>query len=615
LFAVIVLLAALAVAELVALTSANAPQLHFIVIAGIVVALLGTFAALVGLHAVARELLEHRRIEAELRASEAKFAGILAIAADAIITIDENQRILHYNIGAERIFGWSAAEMIGESLTRLLPDRFRSHHEDHITDFAKSGDVARRMGSRRAISGLRKDGVEFPAEASISSLSIGDGRIFTVVLRDITERKREEENERFLARAAATLGTSLDYASTLRSVVHLPIPFLADCCVIDIAVEGSQLRRLVSVHEDPDITKRLRMLEESATVPDWPFPVTEVMASGRSVLRRELQPGWEVAGSPGGDGAALVGSLGIQAFLSVPLIARERAIGALTLISTDRRRVIGEAETAIAESLARQAAFAIDTAWLYQAAQRATAARDEVLSVVSHDLRNPLSAISMCARVLMDAPPADLESRREMVGAILESTTIMNHLIQDLLDVSAIESGHLRLTRRSEALQPLLHQVQEMHRQAARDRGVAVEAVISPDMPPVHADAMRLVQVLTNLVGNAVKFTESGGHVTIRAAVDGNAARLSVADTGIGIPPEHLSQIFDRWWHAKRSSRTAGTGLGLAIARGIILAHGGRIWVESTLGSGSIFFFTLPLAADRASDAEERPATSHASVL
>lgn len=615
LFAVIVLLATLAVAELVAQTSPNAPRLHLLVVGVILLALVGTFGALVGLHAVARELLEHRRIEAELRASEAKFAGILSIAVDAIITIDDNQRILHYNYGAERIFGWTAGEMIGQSLARLLPDRFRGRHEHHISDFANSGDVARRMGSRSAISGVRKDGVEFPAEASISSLSIGDRRIFTVVLRDITEQKREEENDRFLAHAAATLGTSLDYASTLRSVVHLPIPYLADCCVIDTALEGAQIRRLVSVHEDPDITKRLRSLEETTTASDWPFPVAEVMASGRSVLRRELQPGWEAAGSAGGERVALVGSLGIQAFLVVPLIARGRTVGALTLISTDANRSMGGAETAMAETLARQAAFAIDNAWLYQAAQRATGARDEVLSVVSHDLRNPLSAISMCARVLMDAPPADLESRREMVGAILESTTIMNHLIQDLLDVSAIESGHLRLTTRTESLQPLLHQVKEMHRQAAGDRGVAVEAVISPDMPPVHADAMRLVQVLTNLVGNAVKFTESGGRVIIRAAVDDNYARLSVEDTGIGIPPEHLPQIFDRWWHAKRSSRTAGTGLGLAIARGIIVAHGGRLWVESALGSGSTFSFTLPLAVDSTGEAEGRTEASHSSAL
>lgn len=330
---------------------------------------------------------------------------------------------------------------------------------------------------------------------------------------------------------------------------------------------------------------------------------------------RRLSAGWEREGGNGDPSIDDLEALGIQATLTIPLVARDRVLGALTLISTDPSRQFDDGESALADDLAHRAAFAIENARLYQAAQQASQARDEILGVVSHDLRNPLSAISMCARVLLESPPAAAEDRRELADAILESTHLMQRLIQDLLDVSTIESGHLKIQTRREVLGPIVDAALTMVREGADERGLSLVRDLAPNLPDVQVDAMRLEQVLANLVGNAVKFTERGGSVTVRAEASGEMVRVAVIDTGVGIPPEHLPHIFDRYWHARRQSRTVGTGLGLAIARGIVEAHGGSISVESALGGGTTFLFTLPaVESDRATPAPgaKRGATAEA---
>ena len=186
---------------------------------------------------------------------------------------------------------------------------------------------------------------------------------------------------------------------------------------------------------------------------------------------------------------------------------------------------------------------------------------------------------------------------------------MMNRMIEDLLDVATIDSGHLRIDRDEQQLPPLVDRVLEMTQGSARERGVSLMDDLPPSLPAVTVDPTRFVQVLANLVGNAVKFTEAGGKVTISAQDRGTEVVVAVADTGIGIPAEHLPHIFDRHWHARRTAPTLGTGLGLAIAKGIVEAHGGRIWVQSTEGTGSTFFFTVPVAKSAAAS-QQLTATS-----
>lgn len=555
-------------------------------------------AAIVAVATVALGIWAWRRARAVERvATEAlqRSESIVSISADAIISIDERQNIVTFNRGAETIFGWEAAEVLGKPLTALLPERFRSAHPRHVQAFAKAPEVARRMGERRPILGLRRDGTEFPAEASIARLDLPSGRLFSVVLRDATMQVLRETHERFLSEAGATLASSLDYDGTLQSIVHIAIPAVADCAVLDVVESDGSIRRVASTHDDDAGTKALRGLNARLGEPNnFPFPTLRVLA--RNAPFQEIDA---AAWAAGNGEASVLRALDARGCLTVPLRARERVVGVLHLISTDARRVFDESTRDLAFQLAFRSALTLENAALYRAAQRATQLRDEIVSVVSHDLRNPLSAITMCSRVLVTNPPADPAERERLLDAIAEASELAERLIRDLLDASMIAAGELRLTIERESLEPLLVRVRSMFEHVARERNIAL-TVDGPSDVELDVDAERLLQVMSNLVANALKFTEAGGSVHVTAAVDDAGLRVAVRDSGIGIAKDDLARVFDRYWHSKRKGRGIGSGLGLAIARGIVEAHGGTIRAESEVGRGSTFSFTIPRGRDAA---------------
>ncbi len=537
----------------------------------------------------------------DARASEAMLAAILSIAADAIITVDEEQRIMHFNQGAEQIFGWSAAEIAGRPLDLLLPERFRAAHPAHVRGFGQGQQAARRMGHRREIYGLRRSGEEFPAEASISKLALPDGRtVYSAVLRDITDRKRVEEEQRFLAAASATLATSLDVGATVDAVARLAVPLLGDWCLLRLVDREGAIRTVAAPHADPahdaDVAELLARypLDE-----DSPWIAVDVLRTGRPTLVAPVADDWLEAHTVDEAHAALLRRIGAAGIVCVPLLAREQVLGVLTLGRGAHGRPPDEADLALASDLALRAALALDNARLYETAQRATAARDVVLGIVSHDLRNPLNAIAMCARAL-HAPETGgataLPDAATLAGTIEESAAWAQRLIRDLLDVAAIEAGQLSLERRGEDPGAIVRRTHATFAARAAASGIALRADAAPGLPRVHADAERVLQVLANLVANALKYTEPGGAIVVRAAPAGREVEFSVADTGAGIPAEHLPHLFDLYWHARRAARSRGSGYGLAIARGIVAAHGGRLWAESTVGEGSTFRFTIPVA-------------------
>ena len=202
----------------------------------------------------------------------------------------------------------------------------------------------------------------------------------------------------------------------------------------------------------------------------------------------------------------------------------------------------------------------------------------------------------MGASVLRDQPPGDVDGRRQLLRMITESTEWMQRLIRDLLDVSAIEAGRLSIERRGERPAPIVASATRMLASALAERSIDLDIAVPDDLPLVDVDATRVEQVLVNLLGNAIKFTAPGGRITIRATPNGANLEMSLADSGIGIALEEQAHVFERFWQARHTTRRRGAGLGLAIAKGIIDAHGGRIWVASTPGQGSTFTFTLPLA-------------------
>ena len=547
---------------------------------------------LTGLVAEARDVTEQRAAETALRRSEARYASILDIAADAIVTADRAQRIVYFNQGAERIFGHAAAEVVGRPLELLLPERLRAGHHGKVERFGASGQVARRMGTREEILALRKDGQEFPAEASISVLETDGERLYTVVLRDVTERARVERERQFLATAGELLGSSLDYGVTLQHVAELAVPILGDACVVDLRDADASVA-LTIASDDPERRELVReMRRRFPPSPDGPHPLAVAQRTGRPVLLPSLDEALLDATASDVEHRQIVRRLGIRSALFVPLVVRGAVIGVLSSYSTSR--ALDERDLALALELARRAASAVDNARSYRAARQAAQVRDEVLGIVSHDLRNPISTISMCAEALAARPePGEVA---ELAETIQRSTSWMLRVIRDLLDVSAIEAGRLHVDPQPTAAAPILEALEAMHAPQAVDRGVIFGVEAPAAELRFTADAERLVQAVGNLLGNAIKFTPRGGRVTLSVEQRAEAVAFRVRDTGRGIPPAHLPHLFDRFWQA-RESRRGGAGLGLAIALGIAEAHGGRIEVDSVPDRGSTFTLLLPAAA------------------
>jgi signal transduction histidine kinase len=236
----------------------------------------------------------------------------------------------------------------------------------------------------------------------------------------------------------------------------------------------------------------------------------------------------------------------------------------------------------------------------YEEAQEAIAAREDVLKIVSHDLRNPLSTIAMATSLMLEEELAP-HIRTRQLQAVKRAGERMNRLVQDLLDVAKLESGRLALKTQDVGLGMIASEAQETLGPLAAAKSIQLTTDVAPDLTDVHVDPGRIQQVLSNLVGNAVKFTPEGGRIVISATSANGTVQVAVSDTGPGIPPDRLEQVFGRFWQADRADRR-GLGLGLAIAKAIIDAHGGRIWVESEIGKGTTFYFTLPPAATAHSD-------------
>ena len=370
------------------------------------------------------DITGRKRAAEALSLSEAKFSGIVSIAADAIISVDADQRVTLFNNGAQQIFGYTADEAMGMTLDQLLPERFREVHANHFASFVAGEESARPMAARQEIFGLRKSGEEFPAEASISKVAVGSTMFFSVVLHDISYRKSVE--------------------------------------------------------------------------------------------------------------AAL---------------------------------------------------------------KLAIAARDEVLGIVAHDLRNPLSTIIMQAS-MMERPEPEPERRDPTPRLVITRSAMrMNTLIQDLLDVALVEAGQMKVERVRVSAPDLVREIVEAQAPLAASSKLELLAEVGPEVREVLGDRNRLQRVLENLIGNALKFTKEGGRITVAVTLHDGDAVFSVADTGPGMPPEVADHVFERFWQATARASRLGAGLGLAIARGIVEAHEGRIWVESTLGRGTTFFFSIPVAS------------------
>ena len=318
-----------------------------------------------------------------------------------------------------------------------------------------------------------------------------------------------------------------------------------------------------------------------------------MLSSGDPVLEEELAESLFEELARDDEHLRLLRPIGPKSLMIVALRTGGGVVGALTFATSESGRRYGADDLVFAQEIARRASMAMDNARLHEQARRAVQAREDLLAVVSHDLRNPLSVILVSATLALRAwPPGDVN--RRAIEAIRRSALRMDRLIGDLLDASTIEAGRLSLETAVQSVDQVVRDAIEALEAPATQKRVRLESVGGGDLG-VFCDRGRMLQVFSNLIGNAIKFTPEGGSIAVRVEPRDQDVWFFVTDTGPGIPEDQLPRLFDRFWQAKRTARL-GTGLGLTIAKGIIEAQGGRIGVESQVGVGSTFFFTLPRA-------------------
>ncbi|MBC7790189.1 MAG: response regulator [Anaerolineae bacterium] len=404
-----------------------------------------------------------------------------------------------------------------------------------------------------------------------------------------------ERRARFLADSAEKLASSLDPDEIMSSLAKLCVPVVADLSAVDMLTQDGSIERVEVSVADPgkaSLADDLRLYPRSASEKSL---VRKAMETGEPQLVREVTPAMlrELTQSP--EHYRVLAELGVSSYMAIPLIARDRTIGVLLLAMLDSGRLYSQDDLTLAVDLARTASLSVDNATLYRQAQQATRARDDVLGIVSHDLRNPIHTIQMSASFLLETATSGLPTTKltPQLGIIRRSAMRANTLIGDLLDVTRIEAGRLAVDASPHDAASLLDESMTDMMSIAAEKGVTLDFRWTGAPARVLADKGRVGQIFSNLVGNAVKFTPRGGNVSVSGQFAGSQARFVVKDAGPGISAEHMPHLFDRFWQVNRKTRQ-GAGLGLFIAKGIVEAHGGELQAESTPGEGSEFSFTLP---------------------
>jgi signal transduction histidine kinase len=371
------------------------------------------------------------------------------------------------------------------------------------------------------------------------------------------------------------------------------VPNLAEMVVVDILESDGSWRRAAVAHrnqEDQAVLESQLGSKRSATPPS----LESIIETGEAAL---VGASTEIRQFAGGGEGKEMGTM-----IVLPLASRGQTIGLALAISNEARPFSSNDLPLFAE-LARRAAISIDNARLYLDSQQAVRAREEVLAIVSHDLRNPLNAITLGSSLLQMSPTIS-DDDREQIDTMEVSAGRMKRLIEDLLDVTRLEGGkRLPIEPAPLAIRDLIEETEELFRAQATVASITMEYSAPDDLPLLFVDRHRIMQVMSNIIGNSMKFTPAGGRIAVSARAEDGHVRITVQDTGPGIPTDDLVAIFSPYWQAKRTERM-GAGLGLPIARGIVEAHGGRIWAESEPGDGTTFHFTLPLPNPRQLDAE-----------
>lgn len=510
---------------------------------------------------------------------ELQFRGLLEAAPDGMVIVDQEGRIVLVNRQAERMFGWTKEELLGEPVERLLPERFRRGHEDHRRAFATDPHT-RPMGAGLELFARRKDGTEFPCEISLSPLEAEGGRLITAAIRDITERKRVHDELRNRTEMSESLLDAQDDLDEGVAVVdartHRFLRVNAAFCRIYGYTEAELLAMATSLEvlapEEREVLLTRREQRRTGGAPDH-FETTGLRKGGRRI---RVEVAVKTLVNPDGSGRQFA-------------IVRD---------VTERKRL---------EEVQREK----------ERAEAASLAKSRFLATVSHELRTPLTAIIGFAKLLLrDAEDGPDHGARPYLERILDNGKSLLGEINDLLDLAKIEAGRMVVVPGPVELAPFLRELAGSFEWQARAKGLELRVEAGPGLPVLQADAGKLRRLLANLVGNALKFTDRGS-VVVRADAEPRGVRIAVTDTGIGIPLEMQTLIFEPFEQVDQGQarRFEGSGLGLAICRSLADLLGARLEVDSRPGRGSTFTVRLPaefpVGTARAGDGHTEGGTTH----
>ena len=525
-------------------------------------------------------------LERHVAARTAELSGLLAAIPDLIFKVDRDGRLLDYVAPKEEDLAVPPDRFLGHRLTDVLPPDVSLPALSAVTR-ALAGAPVPPFEYRLRIG---RDVQHFEARASASG---PDSVVF--LIRNITDRRHHEERMRFLARAGSTLTASLDYGNIVDTLAQLPVPFMADCCIVDLLDRGSLRCAAVSART-PELQSMVRAVRTGFPVdPASQHPVAAALRSGSIRFEKVAEDVFDAAAqSP--EHRSLIEAIAPTSMMVLPLMARGETLGVMSLVSTNPHRRYSEDDLAVAQELAHRAGIALENARLYRDVQEASRAKDEFLGIVSHELRTPLNAVLGWAQVLRRAP-ADAEQTRRAMEAIERNAQAQAQLVEDLLDTSRAISGKIRLEPAMVSVRALIESAVESFGPTARAAGLDLMAHVQDGIGEIHADAGRLQQVIGNLLSNSLKFTPAGGRIDVFAGRAGDTVEIRIVDTGSGISEDFLPHVFDRFQQADSTTTRAhgGLGIGLAIARHLVELHGGAIRAQSEgANKGATFTIELP---------------------
>ena len=549
-----------------------------------------------GIAGITLDITEPRGVERALRESEARFRNMADNAPVMLWVTDETGACLWLNRQWHEFTGHQQGEGLGLGWLNAVHPEDRERAEKAFLE-AHASRLPFRVEYRiRSRTGEYRWAID-SASPRLGSAGELLGYIGSVV--DIHERKRGEERLAFMSEASRLLSESLDYEATLSRATELAVPTLGDWCMLDILEENGGLKRVKVSCGNPALEALARdtvRFPPAITGHPWHSP-SRALQEGRAILVEDAGDDYKQKVAFNSEHLAHMRAIGFESLMSVPLLARGRTLGVITFLAITPGRRFTQADLETAEDMARRAALAVDNGRLYREAQQAVRVREEFLQVASHELKTPLTPLSlklqMLARAAETFPRERFPRLSSDVEMMLQQVNRLSSLMDELLDVSRINSGRFSLTLEVVDLCALVRDTMVRFEPEVLRLGGRLEADL-PDVLVGVWDRQRLEQVMTNLLSNALKYG-GGRPVQVQARLDGSLARVVVRDEGIGISAEALPRIFEKFERAVSERHYGGLGLGLYITRQIVEALGGTIRVESVPKRGSTFTVELPL--------------------